>query len=62
MPCLSSDTGMNLRSLLRGGVSDERLRVAVAELAAQKPPSHNFSAVYEREQTKHKSGMYHIGG
>ncbi|GHV29785.1 GTP 3',8-cyclase MoaA [Spirochaetia bacterium] len=62
MPCLSSDSGMDLRSLLRGGASDADLRAAVAELAAQKPPSHNFSAVYEREQTKHKSGMYHIGG
>jgi cyclic pyranopterin phosphate synthase len=61
-PCLSSDTGMDLRSLLRGGVSDAGLRAAVAELAALKPPSHNFSAVYEREMTNHKSGMYHIGG
>jgi molybdenum cofactor biosynthesis enzyme MoaA len=53
---------MDLRSLLRSGASDEGLRAAVVELAAQKPPSHNFSAVYERERTKHKSGMYHIGG
>jgi cyclic pyranopterin phosphate synthase len=62
MPCLSSDTGMDLRNMLRSGASDAVLRMAVAELAAQQPPSHNFAAVYERERTKHKSGMYHIGG
>ncbi|MDR2740228.1 MAG: GTP 3',8-cyclase MoaA [Treponema sp.] len=61
-PCLSSDGGMDLRRLLRGGVSDAGLRTAVAELVALKPPSHNFSMIYERERTKHKSGMYHIGG
>ncbi|GHV78255.1 GTP 3',8-cyclase MoaA [Spirochaetia bacterium] len=61
-PCLSSDSGLDLRALLRGGASDAEIRAAAAELAAQKPPSHNFSAVYERERTKHKSGMYHIGG
>ncbi|GHT82492.1 GTP 3',8-cyclase MoaA [Spirochaetia bacterium] len=61
-PCLSSDTGMDLRNMLRSGASDAGLRAAAAELVAQKPPSHNFSAVYEREPTKHKSGMYHIGG
>jgi cyclic pyranopterin phosphate synthase len=61
-PCLSSDTGMDLRSILRGGASDGDLRAAVAELVAQKPPSHNFSAIYRRERTKHQSGMYHIGG
>jgi cyclic pyranopterin phosphate synthase len=61
-PCLSSDSGMNLRTMLRGSASDADLRAAVVELAAQKPLSHNFSAVYERERTKHKSGMYHIGG
>jgi cyclic pyranopterin phosphate synthase len=61
-PCLSSDTGLDLRRLLRSGVSDDGLRAAVAELAAQKPPSHNFSAIYRRERTEHISGMYHIGG
>jgi cyclic pyranopterin phosphate synthase len=61
-PCLSSDNGMDLRRLLRRGASDAGLRAAVAELVALKPRSHNFSAVYGREQTKHKSGMYHIGG
>jgi cyclic pyranopterin phosphate synthase len=61
-PCLSSDSGMDLRVLLRGGASDAELREATAELVALKPPSHNFSAIYEREKTKHTSGMYHIGG
>jgi cyclic pyranopterin phosphate synthase len=61
-PCLSSDTGMDLRSLLRSGASDEDLSAAAAELVAQKPPTHNFSTIYQRERTKHKSGMYHIGG
>ncbi|WP_010259667.1 GTP 3',8-cyclase MoaA [Treponema primitia] len=61
-PCLSSDTGKDLRALLRGGAPDADLAAAVAELVAQKPPSHNFSAVYERERTNHVSGMYHIGG
>ncbi|MHC6204162.1 GTP 3',8-cyclase MoaA [Breznakiellaceae bacterium SP9] len=62
MPCLSSDLGKDLRSLLRGGASDEELQVAVLDAAAQKPRSHNFSGVYEREKTTHKSGMHHIGG
>jgi cyclic pyranopterin phosphate synthase len=61
-PCLSSDGGMDLQRLLRGGVSDAGLRAAVAELVALKPPSHNFSVTYEHGRTKHKNGMYHIGG
>jgi cyclic pyranopterin phosphate synthase len=61
-PCLSSDDGMDLRSLLRSGASDGALREAVAELVALKPASHNFSAIYGRERTEHSSGMHHIGG
>jgi cyclic pyranopterin phosphate synthase len=61
-PCLSSDSGMDLGRLLRGGASEAALRAAVAETVALKPRTHNFSAIYDREQTKHKSGMYHIGG
>jgi cyclic pyranopterin phosphate synthase len=61
-PCLSSDSGTDLRRLLRGGASDAGLRTAVTELVALKPPSHNFSMIYARERTKHKNGMYHIGG
>jgi cyclic pyranopterin phosphate synthase len=61
-PCLSSDGGMDLRSLLRSGASDGALREAVTELVALKPASHNFSAIYGREGTEHTSGMHHIGG
>ena len=61
-PCLSSDGGMDLCSLLRSGASDGALREAVTELVALKPPSHNFSEVYDRERTEHRSGMHHIGG
>jgi cyclic pyranopterin phosphate synthase len=61
-PCLSSDDGVDLRGLLSSGASDRTLREAVAEALALKPPSHNFSAVYGREQTEHTSGMHRIGG
>jgi hypothetical protein len=53
---------MDLRALLCSGASDAALRTAVADLVALKPPSHNFSAIYDRERTSHAIGMYHIGG
>ncbi|MDR1248672.1 MAG: GTP 3',8-cyclase MoaA [Treponema sp.] len=61
-PCLSSEGGMDLLPLLRFGASDGELRAAVTELVALKPPSHNFSTVYRREPTMHRSGMHRIGG
>jgi cyclic pyranopterin phosphate synthase len=62
MPCLSSESGTDLRYLIRSGVSEDGLRAAVMETLDRKPGSHNFSERYQIERTKHESGMYCIGG
>jgi cyclic pyranopterin phosphate synthase len=53
-PCLASEEGRDLRSLLRGGASDEELKEAIREEVSQKPRAHNFSF--------DGSGMFRIGG
>ncbi|AEF85852.1 molybdenum cofactor biosynthesis protein A [Treponema primitia ZAS-2] len=62
IPCLSSESGTDLRRLLRSGVSEDELQAAVMETLDRKPGSHNFSERYQIERTKHVSGMYCIGG
>lgn len=42
-PCLSYDTGTDLRALLRGGASDEELREAMRRCIAAKPKQHCFA-------------------
>jgi len=52
--CLSNNSGVNLRELLRGGASDAELSNVITEAAVKKPRSNNFS-----EQSE---GMSKIGG
>jgi cyclic pyranopterin phosphate synthase len=62
-PCLSSNTALDLRSLLRSGASDSELAEGIQGLAARKPASHNFSGIYGNKQESHKNkAMFSIGG
>jgi cyclic pyranopterin phosphate synthase len=53
-PCLSSDLGLDLASLVREGASDKKLEEAMRNLVAQKPAGHHFGWVNEN--------MFRIGG
>jgi cyclic pyranopterin phosphate synthase len=61
-PCLSSDTGTELRSLVRSGIPDRELERVILETLAKKPRAHSFSALYGMEQAEQPCGMYKIGG
>jgi cyclic pyranopterin phosphate synthase len=62
--CLSSDLSIDLRTLLRSGVSDNALAEAITETVAKKPRFHTLSGVYgEAGQKEVKTdGMFEIGG
>ena len=57
-PCLASETGTDLRALLRGGASDEQLLQAIREVVFEKPREHHF----EDRSMPATRGMYQIGG
>lgn len=57
-PCLASETGCDLRALLRGGADDARLRTAIRETIWSKPREHHFE---DRCMPATRS-MYRIGG
>ena len=57
-PCLASETGCDLRALLRGGADDARLRTAIRETIWSKPREHHFE---DRCMPVTRS-MYRIGG
>jgi len=57
-PCLSSETALDLRSMLRSGSSDEEIALAISETAAKKPRFHTFSET----ESRHPTGMFRIGG
>ena len=57
-PCLASETGCDLRALLRGGADDVRLRTAIRETIWSKPREHHFE---DRCMPATRS-MYRIGG
>ena len=57
-PCLASETGCDLRALLRGGASDEQLLQTIRETIGQKPREHHFGE-HSMPATR---GMYRIGG
>jgi cyclic pyranopterin phosphate synthase len=62
-PCLSSDTALDLRALLRSGVSGRDIAGAVEELVSRKPRAHSFSGLYGNETGDHrKKEMFRIGG
>lgn len=57
-PCLASETGCDLRALLRGGASDEALLQAIRETILDKPREHHFGD----SSMPATRGMYRIGG
>jgi len=57
-PCLASETGCDLRALLRGGADDARLWTAIRETIWSKPREHHFE---DRCMPATRS-MYRIGG
>ena len=64
--CLSYDLGLDLRALLRSGVSDADLERAIGGIVVQKPKFHTLSGVYgaprEKIEGQHPGGMFGIGG
>jgi len=58
-PCLCYPDGLNVKTLLRSGVSDEALRTAIAETIISKPLQHNFC---EAGGVPENRKMVQIGG
>jgi cyclic pyranopterin phosphate synthase len=67
-PCLASDTGLDLKPLVRSGASDDEIKEAMGRLAASKPTGHLFAGSAkpgpndEDRTYKGPVGMYGIGG
>ncbi|MDR1277816.1 MAG: GTP 3',8-cyclase MoaA [Treponema sp.] len=64
-PCLSSNIGLDLRGLIRGGPENSggwELEEAVRALIARKPWGHTFSTWQDQEKTEHEAGMFSTGG
>ena len=57
-PCLASETGCDLRTLLRGGAADEELLQTIRETIWSKPREHHFGD----NSMPATRGMYRIGG
>ena len=60
-PCLSSDLGFDIRSLVRSGASAQAMESAVHEMVAKKPAGHSFGGVREKRDHGNKA-MFRIGG
>lgn len=60
--CLSSDSGLDLRRLLRSNASDNELAKAISDIVAQKPQFHSLSGIYNNAAANHPIGMSGIGG
>lgn len=59
--CLQYETGVDLRNLLRGGVSDAEIANAMRSAVYNKPSGHRFSEEPE-DSTMEKKDMSQIGG
>ena len=57
-PCLASETGCDLRALLRGGADDAQLLAVIRETIWAKPREHHFND----SSMPATRGMYRIGG
>ncbi|BAL82195.1 putative molybdenum cofactor biosynthesis protein A [Selenomonas ruminantium subsp. lactilytica TAM6421] len=58
--CLNQKTGLDLRELMRNGISDENLKLALRQAIYRKPAEHLFT---DRENTARDSrAMYQVGG
>jgi len=62
--CLSTGSGLDIRKLLRSGISDDELKKAIIETVAKKPHYHTLSGIYGAapKAGQHSKGMYKIGG
>ncbi|MCR5756976.1 MAG: GTP 3',8-cyclase MoaA [Selenomonas sp.] len=58
--CLHSSQGLDLRSLLRSGITDDALCQAIAAAVRKKPAEHQFAAAHPN--TRDKRYMYQVGG
>ena len=58
--CLNARSGMDLRGLLRSGMSDDGLRHALQQAIYHKPQEHYFKAASYDE--KDSRAMYQVGG
>ena len=56
--CLSFDTGLDVKNLLRSGVDDEELAEKIRDAIYHKPKEHFFQLGIRNEEL----GMYQIGG
>jgi cyclic pyranopterin phosphate synthase len=59
-PCLASNIGLDLRSLVRSSISDEKIAKAIQELIEKKPAGHNFDKNNKHEHQNKE--MFRIGG
>ena len=58
-PCLASEAGCDLKTLLRSGASDEALLSTIRTTIWEKPQEHHFELKQDVPATR---GMYRIGG
>ena len=58
-PCLASEAGCDLKTLLRSGATDEKLLKAIQTTIWEKPQEHHFERKQNIPETR---GMYRIGG
>lgn len=61
LPCLVTDTGLDVRALMRGSSSDTEIEQAIADLVIQKPFNHNFAEMHGKIIHEGKK-MFRIGG
>jgi len=59
--CLSNETGIDLRGLLRSGANDDEIARIIKDIVVKKPKSHSLSKVYGMMET-HSEGLSGIGG
>ncbi len=59
--CLNASTGLDLRTLLRGGITDENLALALRSAIYKKPEEHFFEEAghYAKRDSR---AMYQVGG
>jgi cyclic pyranopterin phosphate synthase len=58
--CLNAKDGLDLRELLRGGISDENLRLALRQSIWHKPVEHHFKEAHDA--SRDRRAMYQVGG
>ncbi|MCH3959702.1 MAG: hypothetical protein LKE51_10040 [Selenomonas sp.] len=58
--CLNAKTGLDLRALLRSGITDENLQLAVRQAIYHKPAEHRFED--KNNDVRDGRAMYQVGG